>query len=210
MSKREIDFKERMKGHIAFDETRNALVDKTVDGNGWVAMRVVFDMHVDDVDAFWKGDHVGTIAGGKVICKELGDCRVTGGDFRLLWPIAGDEYHQHMKYHVHFLNGNGDPLTLSAYKEVIAGGFNWFEDTTATLTRIHTGTIDYTDSSEMHPVASGVLRVGTIYSVGQVFSFSSAEVGKWRAIPITVNFVSKFFWHLWKVYGPGWVRAALR
>jgi hypothetical protein len=188
-----------MKGHIAFDHLTH-LVSGSVDENGWVAMAVEFRMQIDDVDAFWNGDHVGSL-GGVVVCKELGTCKVTEGSFHLLYPIEGNTRHQHMSYHLHFEDGDGHPLTLNGYKEVVTGDFTPLEHTTATLTRILDGTVDYTDKWTTDAIASGVLRISPLGTVTQLFTYRSSQAGPFRATLTTLNFIRRFFVQLWKVYG---------
>jgi hypothetical protein len=199
---RPLHFKERMKGHVAFDHPTD-LVTPSVDGTGWVEMALEFRMFVDDVERFWKGDHVGHLVGA-IDCKELGgQCRVRDGHFQLMIPVDGDPRHQHMLYHARFTDGRGRELTLNGYKEVIRGEFNPLEDTTSMLTRIFEGWTDDSQNWSTDAIATGVLRISVVDIVTQFFTYRSDKAGPLRVVATTGLFVWNFNRHLWTVYGFG-------
>jgi hypothetical protein len=197
---RSLRFKERMKGHIAFDRLDD-LVLATVDGTGWVAMDLEFQMRIDDVDRFWKGDHVGQL-GGDIVCKQLGGaCAVQDGHFQLMIPVDDDVRHQHMLYYARFTTTQGRRLTLDGYKEVITGEFDPLEDTTAMLTRIHDGWTDESEKWSPDAIATGVLRISIVDTVTQLFTFRSDDVSPIRALRTILTFIWRFTRSLWTVYG---------
>jgi hypothetical protein len=197
---RSLRFKERMKGHIAFDRLGDLVVN-TVDGTGWVAMDLEFRMRIDDVDRFWNGDHVGQLD-GDIVCKELGGaCTVSDGHFQLMIPVGNDVRHQHMLYYARFTNTAGRQLTLDGYKEVITGEFDPLEDTTAMLTRIHDGWSNESDTWSPDAIATGILRISVIDTVTQLFTFRSDGVSPARATRTILTFIWRFTRSLWTVYG---------
>lgn len=199
---RPLHFKERMKGHVAFDHLTD-LVTTTVDGTGWVEVALEFRMFVPDVPGFWKGDHVGHLE-GDIDCKELGGrCPVRDGHFQLMIPVDGDPRHQHMLYHAQFTDAQGRELTLNGYKEVIRGEFDPLEDTTAMLTRIFEGWTDDSQKWSTDAIATGVLRISVVDVVTQLFTFRSDGAGPLRALRTTGLFIWNFNRKLWTVYGFG-------
>jgi hypothetical protein len=190
-----------MSGHVAF--TKQSYARKTVDDTGWVRMSARFAMHIADVDAFWKGQHEGQLVGGTITCGELGgELEVKDGSFRLMYPVGGSPRHQHMHYHAHFVDGGGRVLTLNGYKDVVRGGFNAFEDTTSTLTRIFDGRVGYTDKLDGGEIAAGVLKISPLDTITQLFTYRSHEAGPIRATLTAVRFIAHFVLHLGQVY-PG-------
>jgi hypothetical protein len=199
---RPMHFKERMRGHVAFDHLTD-LVTTTVDGTGWVEIELQFRMFVDDVHGFWKGDHVGQLE-GIVDCRELGGpCRVRRGHFQLMTPVDGNPRHQHMLYHAQFTDSQGRELTLNGYKEVITGEFNALEDTTAMLTRIHDGWTDDSQKWSANAIAAGVLRISVVDVITQLFTFRADGAGPVGALRTIMSFIWHFNMKLWTVYGIG-------
>jgi hypothetical protein len=199
---RPLHFKERMKGHMAFDHLLD-LVTTTVDGTGWVEMSLEFRMHIDDVPAFWRGDHVGQML-GDIFCKELGGiCPLHDGHFQLMIPVDGDSRHQHMLYHAHFHDSQGRELTLNGYKDVVEGEFNPWEDTTAMLTRIHVGWTGDSEKWSQDAIAAGVLRISFVDAFTQLFTFRSDGAGPLQTVETIGTFIGHFVGKLWNTYGIG-------
>ena len=95
---------------------------------------------VDNMERFVLiPDHLAAVE-GTVSSAIGGDKRpIEGGMFNLLVD-TGDPSHKKMLYRLHFSDANGNPLTLSGFKDVHddAGGDVW-ADTTTLFTHIYDG-----------------------------------------------------------------------
>jgi hypothetical protein len=187
---RPLNFKERMKGHVAFDDHVKHLTRPPNDDTGWVLMSLEFRMHVDDVPSFWEKNHIGTME-GEIFCEELGGkLPIEDGRFQLMIPVGGNPQHKHMLYHARFRDEHHNELTLNGYKEVITGEFGPLEDTTAMLTRIYAGSIGDSERTSTDSIATGVLRISIVDVVTQLFTFRS-DGNPLRAL----GTIGMFIWH---------------
>jgi hypothetical protein len=206
-------FKERMAGHVAFDDLDDLIVVND-DGTGWARLGLRMDMHIRDVDAFWSGNHVGDL-GGVVQCAALGgDLLIHRGRFQLMVP-AEDKSHQHMNYFVEFEDTKGRALTLTGYKECAPGEFGPWEETTTTLCRVRRGwntqpdpeeDEDGIDIDDWPPDAagSGVLKISLFDFLWQEFTFrGDRDASLATRLRVRATFVRKFMSSLARTYLPG-------
>jgi hypothetical protein len=219
---RSLRFKEWMSGHVDFDN-RDDLVVVNDDGNGWTRLALAMNMHIDDVDAFWRGARIGTL-GGTVLCdalsNEVGDeLPIHAGYFQLMVLAPGKD-HAHMNYLIEFEDAKGRRLTLQGYKEVAPGDFGPWEETTTTLSHVyhdwhtdpdetdlearHSRLQELLNSSLPHAAASGVLRIRLRDFIRQEFTFRAdpdATLG--TRLRTRVTFAGKFVASLWRWFGLG-------
>jgi hypothetical protein len=210
---RSLRFKERMSGHVAFDDLENLIVVND-DGTGWTRLALRMNMHIADVDAFWRGNHVGDLD-GVVQCDGLGgELRIHRGRFQLMVP-AEDGSHQHMNYLVEFEDEKERKLTLTGYKECAPGEFGPWEETTTALCRIQSGWKSATDPEDdphgIHiddwprdAVGSGVLHISLLDFLRQEFTFrGDPEANLATRLRVRATFVWKFVSSLGRTYLPG-------
>ncbi len=204
---RSLNFKERMSGHVVFNDLDD-LVTVNDDGTGWACLKLEMHMHIDDVDAFWSGDRIGT-ATGTVKCEGLGgSLPIHDGHFQLMVAEVKDG-DMHMTYLIEFEDVKGRHLTLHGYKDVVPGGFGPWEDTTTTLCRIQHDWI--TDFRKWQPDAagSGVLRIRLRDFIWQEFTFrANPDAPRATRIRTRFTFPERFLNALWQNYRPGARRPA--
>jgi hypothetical protein len=202
-----------MAGHVAFEDLDDLIVVNG-DGTGWARVGLRMNMHIGDVDAFWRGNHVGDLD-GFVDCDELGgELKISLGRFQLMVP-AQDGSHQHMNYLVEFEDKKERTLRLTGYKECAPGEFGPWEETTTTLCRVqriedleaHRAlALDAIDIDFWPPdaVASGVLKIRLIDFLWQEFTFrGDPEASFATRLRVRATFASKFVSSLWRTYRPG-------
>jgi len=151
------------------------LTDVNVDRTGWTRLEMRLKMHVPDVTRFWaEPDHRGEST-GTIICPGLGgELEVHAGHFHLLSGARGPG-HQHMTYLMQFSDRLGRPVTLTGYKELIAGGVDPWEETTLLLTQLHRGWLDVAadddDDWDRDVIATGLLRIRLTDFLRQLTTF---------------------------------------
>ncbi|HWS48049.1 MAG TPA: hypothetical protein VN636_19460 [Acidimicrobiia bacterium] len=199
---RSLRFKEWMSGHVVFDHLDDLIVVND-DGTGWARLALEMNMHISDVDEFWRGNHIGDL-GGTVVCDALGGrLPIHEGHFQLMVP-SPDGTHDHMNYLIQFEDTKGRRLTLHGYKEVAPGDFGPWEETTTTLCRIEHDWVTAIDRWDPDAPASGVLRIRLWDFIHQEFTFrASPDASIAVRLHTRATFAGKFVASLWHWYRPG-------
>jgi cholesterol oxidase len=170
LERRALDFRERMRGHIALRDLSD-MTDENADRTGWTRLEMRLNMHVADVPRFWsEAEHRGEST-GTIICPGLGgELAVRSGHFNLLDSDHGPG-HQHMTYLMQFSDRLGRPVTLTGYKELITGGDDIWEETTLLLTQLHRGWLEADDDWTRDVIGSGLLRIRLVDFLHQLTTF---------------------------------------
>jgi cholesterol oxidase len=168
--RRALDFRERMRGHVAVRDLSD-LTDDNADHTGWTRLEMRLKMHVADVPRFWSDvEHRGEST-GTIICPGLGgELPVRAGHFNLLDSDHGPG-HQHMTYLMQFSDRLGRPVTLTGYKELITGGDDIWEETTLLLTQLHRGWLEADDDWNRDVIGAGLLRIRLVDFLHQLTTF---------------------------------------
>jgi hypothetical protein len=163
----DLRFKERMDGWVAFGACDYNI--GFVDGRrAGTRCTVKLGIEIDDLDRFIADPEYSARLSGRVRCPQLGgDFEGGEGTFNL-FALAPDSQHRRALYRLYVTDGDGRPLTLSAFKLVERGvsrhpwltGSIWFE-TSRLLTRLLAGHVSAESEQEDDPrtLATGVLLV---------------------------------------------------
>ncbi len=193
-------FTEEMKGYIAFGETdydrgfREGRKNKTF---------IMFHLtiRVEGVNRFVTNPGHEAIAEGYVQCEALGGkLTVEKGIFNL-FVDEGDPACKRMIYRLYFHDSEGNPLTLSGFKEIKDDpGFDLWSDTTTLFTRILRGHIGPVDEADAEVVASGIIKIYAFDFLKQLTTFRTEGPTLSDRTSALTRFGSLFLGKLWDVY----------
>jgi len=200
--KTELSFTEEMKGYITVGE--NDYDDGFKQGkkdDTYIMFHLTIKL--DDVDKFVTDPKHEAIAEGYVECKTLGGkLAVEKGVFNLF--VHEKDYEQKkMLYRLFFKDADGNPLTLSGFKDVKDDpGFDLWSDTTTLFTRIFKGHIEAEDEDGAELLGSGIIKIYLHDFLKQVTTFKVDGPGLTLAdkSAALIRFGKLFLGKLWDVY----------
>jgi cholesterol oxidase len=156
---------------------------------------------VDNVDEFIVvPDHQASIEGW-VTSTIGGEKRpIERGVFNLLVD-RGDPSKKKMLYRLHFSDDNGNPLTLSGFKDVKddAGGDVW-QDTTTLFTHIYDGHLAADQEDAATPRATGIIRLTFPEFIKELGTFRTEGPTIGDRVAALTRFGALFLGSLWDVY----------
>jgi cholesterol oxidase len=199
-----VSFTEEMKGFVAFGEPdyeSGARAGKEA-GNAFMFHLTIT---VDDVERFIADPmHTGR-AEGWIECDALGGrLPVTDGVFNLFVdePTPGSK---RMLYRLPFADGEGHPLTMTGFKEVIHGHMlELWQETTTLYTRVLTGHVRPEGDAAAEVLAGGIIYIHLLDFAKQM---TTIRVDPPDRIDGIARFGALFAGELWSVYGPNGARA---
>ncbi|SEG80309.1 cholesterol oxidase [Thermomonospora echinospora] len=155
----------------------------------------------DDVDRFLDDPEHTAGAEGWVEAPGLGGRRpVLRGWFNLFAP-AGDQDRREMRYRLHLTDGEGRPLTLVGWKNVLHGPpTRIWPDTSTLYTRLLEGHSEPGGDAAARVLGSGVLHIRPADFAEQLTTFRTSGPAGLTAL---ARFGRFFAGELWEVYGPG-------
>jgi len=156
---------------------------------------------VGNVDQFIRiPDHEAAIEGW--VTSELGGEKrpVESGVFNLLVD-KGDPSKKKMLYRLHFSDQNGQPLTMSGFKDVSddSGGDVW-ADTTTLFIHIYDGHLASADEAGAAPRATGIIRLTFPEFLRQLTTFRTEGATLADRTSALARFGALFLGSLWDVY----------
>jgi hypothetical protein len=161
-----------------------------------------FAIHVDDVDRFiTTPEHLASIE-GFVTCELLGGkLPIQNGTFNLLVD-SGDPSRKKVVYRVFFNDANGNPMTLSGFKDLHHDdqGQGDGTDPATVFTRIYRGKVEEAGEAAAEAVATGSMRVGTIDFLRQLATFRVEGATLADRTSALARFGAFYFGRLWDVY----------
>jgi cholesterol oxidase len=118
---------------------------------------------IDDIDRFVAEPRHEGRADGFVRCDALGGQRPVEGGIFNLFVDADEPKRKLMLYRLFFLGGDGNPYTMSGFKDVKDDpGFDPMEiwkDTSTLYTRILRGRVSAAEEADAEIVASGIIII---------------------------------------------------
>lgn len=205
-----VSFTEEMKGFMTFGEMdfeRGARLGK----ESGTSIMFRLTITVDGVNRFVKDpDHDTDDVKGYVKCDALGGQReVERARFNLFVDDA-DPARKRMLYRLFFRDGEGNPLTLSGFKDIYDDpGFDVWKDTTTLFTRILKGHVsaEEEEAARQEPAEYEALVVGSGIIIIHFFDFLR-QLTTFRAEGPTLSdraaamarFGALFMGKLWDVY----------
>jgi predicted acylesterase/phospholipase RssA len=189
-------FTEDMKGAVTMRES-----DPRQGARGGVPLMFRLTIDVRGVNRFMLDPELEAEARGWVDCPALGGrLPVERGRFNL-FVRRGDPSRQRMLYRLFLRGSNGQPLTLTGFKEITDDpGADLWRDTTTLFVRILRGHVDPDAESEAEVVAAGVLRILPLDFLRQVTTFRAQAPTLGDRIEVIRRFGQLFMGRLWNVY----------
>ena len=106
------------------------------------------------------------------------------------------------------IDGVGNPLTLSGFKDIRPGSpLRIWPDTSTLYYRVLTGHVDEKHEADAQVVGAGVLRILEADFLRQLTTFRTNGP---KALPALTEFGQFFLGQLWSVYGPHFRANALQ
>ena len=193
-------FTEEVKGYVGFGATdydegyRQGRADKSL-------MEAQMTVRVDGVNRFiTTPEHRASIE-GTVVCDRLGGrLPVKSGIFNI-FVDQGDPTRKKVKYRIFFDDANGEPLTLSGFKDLHDDpGLDALSDTTAVFTKVYRGVVRDDEEESAETIAAGVLRVGLADFLKQLATFRTEGPTLSDRASALSRFGIFYFGRLWDVY----------
>jgi len=193
-------FTEEMKGFVQPGDTAYAVAYEAGKQNGHAFM-FHLTIEIDGVNRFVsRPEHEAGVSG--YIQSELfgGQRKVEGGLFNLFIDQA-DPARKHMLYRLYFRDGEGQPLTLSGFKDIKDDpGFDLWSDTTTLYTRILRGHVDAKAEAQASVVATGILKIYLTDFLKQLTTFRVEGPTLSDRASAFGRFGRLFLGKLWDVY----------
>ena len=195
-----LSFSEEMKGYLGFGETdyqRGHDVGKRK--KSYVSFNLT--IRIDGVNRFITRPLHEAATEGYLTCESLGgQLPVEQGIFNLFVDEA-DPDEKKMLYRLHFRNGEGEPLTLTGFKEIKDDpGLDLWSDTTTLYTRILKGHVAPEQDSDAEVLASGILRIHLLDFLKQLSTFRVEAPSLADRTSALGRFGRLFLGKLWDVY----------
>lgn len=205
-----VSFTEEMKGFVSFGVQDFAIgYDQGKrDGN---AIMFHLTITVDGVNRFvTRPEHDTTDLEGYIECGAFGGRRAIEKAWFNLFIDDEDSSKKTMLYRLFFSNENGEPLTLSGFKNISDDpGFDIWSDTTTLYTRTYRGHLSEEDEvglkseparfEEIH-VASGKIHIYFFDFLKQLTTFRSEGANLHERSSAMSRFGRLFMGKLWDVY----------
>lgn len=200
-----LQFTEEMKGHLATGVTAATRPEYEAAELQGKAHNGAFMFHltanIADVDHFVTSPQHATTADGWVDSPIVGGkCPVVGGTINL-FVDAGDPSRKNMRYRLKFTGKDGQPYTMTGFKDVSGRTFAemWPETTTLFVTLLR----GHVDEGGTGPVAaSGIIYIRPEdFLFVQLFSFRVQGPSLAARTQAMARFGAFFFGKVWDVYG---------
>ena len=195
-----VQFSEVMKGFIQAGQTdcdegqRSARADD-------LRAEFALTIKIDDIDRFMSDPlHEATVEGTVESAAWRGRSPVARGTFNLLVDGESPDSRK-MWYRLHFVDDDGNPLTLVGRKDVHGGdSTDAWTDTTTLFVRVLEGDVQPADEKSARIVAAGIVQIHLLDFLRELHTFkaSGPTIGaEERALE---RFGALFLAKLWDVY----------
>lgn len=194
-----LSFDEEMTGFVVPGATDPLTAETTEEAQG-EPLSFRLSIHIDDLDVFLaEPEHLAEAKGWVRGDRVGGRCEVERGWFNLFAP-GSTPGSRAMRYHLWFTDGDGQPRTLSGWKDVRDGPITrMWHDTTTLYTRLLPGHVPPgEEATEIE--GAGTLHIGPTDLVATLRSFRAEGPSPVAAV---ARFGTFFVGELWDVYGPG-------
>ena len=195
-------FTEKMRGYVTFDETnfedgyRRGKKDDT---------KLTFQLTIRtaDIDCFVDNPEHEAVATGYVKCDQLGGRRPVEKGIFNLFVDSDDQNKRKMLYRLFFHDGDGNPLTLTGFKNVQDNvGDDIWSDTTTLYVNVFRGHASVGDEPSAPKAASGILRIEPQDFAVQLTTFRAYGTSAAARLAAYTKFGALFGSSLWDVYRP--------
>lgn len=195
-----LQFTEEMKGYVTFGETEYESGFKDQEQHSYLMVNLTIKM--EDVERFITQPQHEAIVEGYLECEALGGHReLESGSFNLFID-EGDPTHKKMLYRLYFKDAEGNPLTLTGFKDVKDDpGFDLWSDTSTLYTRLFAGHITAAEEGQAEIKAAGIIRIHLPDFVKQLTTFRAEAPSLAARTAVLTRFGNFFLGKLWDVYG---------
>jgi predicted acylesterase/phospholipase RssA len=196
-----LQFTEEMKGYITVGETDyEAGWQQGKQENNFVLLHL--DMFIAGVNRFaTRPEHEAQAEGWIQYAPFGGKLPVERGVFNL-FVHRDDPNHKEMLYRLFFRDSEGNPYTLSGWKNIVDDpGFDLWADTTTLYTRIYRGQVEASAEVEAELYGSGILKIYLMDFLKQLTTFRVEGPTVHDQIAALNRFGRLFLGKLWDVYG---------
>jgi predicted acylesterase/phospholipase RssA len=193
-----LQFTETMKGQVTAGETDYRT---GADAAGGSATDFTLTIRTEDLDSFIRLPQHEAGATGYVDLQALGGRRpVEHGTFNL-FVFGDDPSRKKMLYRLFFRDAEGNPFTLSGFKDVNdSRGFDVWKDTTTLFTRIYQGHVTADREATATVWGSGILTLGELALLKQLTTFRVDAPTLKARFEALGRFGAFFLGSLWDVY----------
>lgn len=193
-------FSEDLKGYLGFgagdpksgfDQGRR---DKT-------SAELDLTVHVDGVNRFITNPGHEASIEGTLSCDRLGGCLAFQNGTFNIFVDEGDPTRKKLIYRAIFSDIQGNPLTLSAFKDIHdAPGLDAWSDTTTLFTTIYRGTVAPADEPTAEALAMGIVRLSMVDFLKHLGTFRVEGPTLADRTSALARFGAFFLGKLWDVY----------
>jgi hypothetical protein len=195
-------FTEEMKGFVTFGETDYQKGQEEGKKSG-TALMFHLTIKTDDVDEFVINPRHECGAEGYIRCDQLGGQRPVeqGGGIFNLFVDTSDPRRKLMLYRLFFLDGEGQPFTLTGFKDVKDDpGMDIWKDTSTLYTRILRGHVAKDQEATAEIVAAGIINIHELDFLKQLTTFRVEGPSLAAKAKGFAEFGELFMGSLWTVY----------
>ncbi len=195
-----LQFTEEMKGFVTLGEPNYDLGFRKGRAQG-TALMFHLDIKIDGVNRFIANPNHEAAAEGYIHCDALGGrLPVEKGVFNL-FVHDDDPTRKKMLYCLFFRGGQGEPLTLSGYKDIQDDpGLDAWQDTTTLFTTIYRGHVEADQEAAAQVVAAGIIHIHLLDFMQQLTTFKVEGPTLTDKAAAFTRFGKLFMGSLWDVY----------
>jgi cholesterol oxidase len=197
-----LQFTEDMKGFVTFGETNymDGHEQGQKDGTG---LEFHLTIKTDDIDRFVESPSHECSAIGYVYCEALGgELPVEKGTFNL-FATTDDLNRRKMKYRLFFKDAEGNPVTLSGFKDVQDNiGLDIWPDTSTLYTNLFDGHVQADEEAAAAVMGAGILHIKISDFAKQLTTFRSNGATFAERAHAMARFGKLFAGSLWDIYAP--------
>jgi predicted patatin/cPLA2 family phospholipase len=196
-----LSFTEEMKGFCTLGETDYA-AGFSQGKESETSIMFHLTITVDGVNRFvTRPEHDTDDVKGYVECEALGGrLEVEKANFNLFVDDA-DPSRKKMLYRLFFRDANGEPLTLSGFKDIKDDpGFDLWADTTTLYTHIFKGHVSAVEEAQAEIVAAGIIHIYFFDFLKQLTTFRVEAPTVSDRVSAGTRFGRLFMGKLWDVY----------
>ena len=199
-AKTSLQFTEEMKGYVDFGETDyDKGFRKGKKDNTFIMFHLT--MKVDRVNTFIVQPKHEAASEGYVECEKLGGRLTVERGFFNLVIDEYDPQRKKMLYRLFFQDSDGNPITLSGFKDVKDDpGFDLWADTTTLFVRLYKGHVGPDEESNAEIVASGIMQIFFVDFMKLLTTFRTEGPSLADRTAALARFGRLFLGKLWDVY----------
>jgi predicted acylesterase/phospholipase RssA len=195
-----LQFTEEMKGFVSFGAQDYDAGFRQGRANG-TSLMFRLTIKIDGVNRFIANPMHEAAAEGYVRCDALGgQLPVEKGIFNL-FVHDDDPTRKQMLYRLFFRDAQGQPLTLSGFKDIQDDpGFDVWKDTTTLFTKILRGHVEADEEAKAEVIAAGIIHIHLLDFLQQLTTFRVEGPTFTDKAAAIARFGKLFLGSLWDVY----------